>query len=377
MPENYYDILWIPKNAWEEEIKKAYRKLAMQHHPDRTWWDKESEKKFKKINEAYSVLWDTKKRANYDKFGNADGFSGFSWWNSGWWFNWFDVNFDFGDIFEGFESFFWWSRRWWSARKDIKWEDIEIRINLDLKDSFITSKRKIRFKKKMLCDECNWTWAKKWTSPKTCTTCNWNGYVKRRSQTIFGLMEQNSICSDCSWTWNIITEKCIKCVWQKRIIVETEKEIEIPAWIDNWMTLKFRWEWSEWVSHINWDLYITFSIKNTYEWLIRKDYDLYYNLEIDPVEAILWTKKKMKLPILWDRIIEISPWTQYDKVIKFRNDWVPNIWRDTKWDLFITLKIKIPTTLTKKERELYEQIAKERNIEHADHRWIFDKIFGD
>ncbi|MDD2515680.1 MAG: DnaJ domain-containing protein, partial [Candidatus Gracilibacteria bacterium] len=128
MPENYYDILGIPKNAGEEEIKKAYRKLAMQHHPDRTGGDKESEKKFKKINEAYSVLGDTKKRANYDKFGNADGFSGFSGGNSGGGFSGFDVNFDFGDIFEGFESFFGGSRRGGSARKDIKGEDIEIRI---------------------------------------------------------------------------------------------------------------------------------------------------------------------------------------------------------------------------------------------------------
>lgn len=372
MAENYYDILWVQKNATDEELKKAYRKLAMQYHPDRTGWDKESEAKFKKVNEAYSVLSDSKKRANYDRFWSAEWFGW--WWFSGWWY---DMNFDFSDLGDIFEWIFggWFS--WGSRRRDTgpkKWENIEIEIKVDLTQSYSWWKKKIKFKKKIICDGCSWSWAKAWTNPKTCTTCSWTWKVRRATQTIFGYMEQTWVCPDCNWNWTIIEHKCEKCNWQKRIIIEVEKEIDIPAWIDNGMSIKFREEWHEWLGG-KWDLYIIFSVTNHFEWLSRDWANLYYELEIDPIEAIVWTKKKIKLPIIWERIIEITSWTQYWKVIKLKNDWLSHIGKETKWDLYITLKIKIPTNLSKREKELYSELAKEKEIEIHDHKWFFGKLF--
>ena len=147
-----YIILWLEKSASKDEIKKAYRKLAMEHHPDRNAWNKESEKKFKEINEAYSVLSDDWKRQQYDTFGNT-------WWAwnpFGWGFSWW-VDVDFWDIFE---SFFWWWSSWRSKKRNtiFKGEDLEFSINIDLKTSIYWWDEKIKFSKLEICKKCDWEW---------------------------------------------------------------------------------------------------------------------------------------------------------------------------------------------------------------------------
>ena len=154
-----YWILWIEKNISKEDIKKAYRKLAMKYHPDRNKWDKESEAKFKEINEAYSVLSDDSKRQQYDTFGTT------SWaWNpfETWW-----VDVDLSDIFE---SFFWWWSRWSQRNTSYKGEDLEYLIDIDLKTSIYWWENKINFSKFESCDTCNWAW---WKWKTSCNKCNW------------------------------------------------------------------------------------------------------------------------------------------------------------------------------------------------------------
>lgn len=368
--ENYYEILGVDKNASAEELKKAYRKKAMDLHPDRHAWDKQKEAEFKKVNEAYAVLSDPQKKAHYDRFGSTE----WMWW-FGWWFS--SQDFDISDIFE---QFFWgwfgtW-RWWWNKKKNESWEDLEMNFKLSFWDAIFWWKQNIKYSKKIVCKTCSWIWAKPWTEAKTCHSCHWSWYIKSRTQSFFWVIEQNVVCPTCSWQWTIIDSPCQECKGKKRTDVNVEKEIEIPAWIDNWMSIKIKWEWNEWTNWKNGDLYIVFRVPNQFEWLSRDWDNLHFDLLIDPVEAVLWAKIKEKIPLIGDRTIEIKPWTQDGDILKFRWDWVKNISNDSKWDLFFHINIRIPTSVSKKERELYEQIAKEKWIDYADHKWIFGKIFN-
>lgn len=365
-----YEILGISRNATAEEIKKAYRKKAMESHPDRHWWDKQKEEEFKKINEAYAVLSDEQKKAHYDRFGSTE----WMWWFGQWWFG--GMDFDISDIFENF--FGGGFSTWWrsGSKKQESWEDLEMNVALDFGEAIFGGKKTIKYSKKIICDECDWSWATKWSDIKTCPICHWSGQVRKRTQSFFGTIEQTSMCSNCGWSGKIIDNPCKKCGAKKRIAKEIEKEIEIPAGIDNWMTIKLKQEWNEWINGKHWDLYINFRVPSSFEWLTRDWINLHYKLIIDPVEAILWSKKKEKIPLLGERIIEIKSWTQNGDIIKFKWDWVKDITRDIKWDLFIKIDIRIPTNISKKERDLYEQIAWEKWINFADGKWIFGKIFG-
>ena len=372
MSDNYYDLLWIDKNSSADDIKKAYRKKAMELHPDRHGWDKWKEAQFKKINEAYAVLWDAQKKAHYDRFWSTEWMWGFWQGQGGFWW----ADFDISDIFESF--FGWGFNTWWWTRrkKDESGEDLEMNVKLDFSEAIFGGKKTLKYEKKAVCEVCRWSGAKPWTQSKTCSTCNWSGQVKRRTQSFFWVIEQASVCPTCNWAGAIIENPCTDCHWKKRVNKKVEKEIEIPAWIDDGMTIKLKWEWNDGTNGRNWDLYVTFWVPESFEWLKRDEDNLHFDLNIDPVEAVLGSKRKEKIPLLGDRSVEIKAWTQDGDIIKFKWDWVKNVSRDIKWDLFLHVIIKVPTHLSKKERELYEEIAKEKWIEHADHKGLFGKMFG-
>ncbi len=368
---DYYEVLEVSRDASVEEIKKAYRKLAMKYHPDRTKGDKDSEKKFKQINEAYSCLVDEQKRKQYDMFWKS--------WNSGFW--WFQGGFSWWvevDLWDIFEQFFWWNWGfWWQSRRkkqEFAWENIEQIVEIDLKTSIFWWKKEIEYEKLVKCPECNWEW---WTGKKTCEQCNWSWYVTYRKQSIFWVVEQTWVCDKCNWTWEIIENICKKCNWAKRIKSKEKLEIDIPAWIDDGMVIKISWKWNDGVwTDISWDLYIKFKVPLEEKKLRRRWVNLYYDLEIEIVEAVLWTKKEINFPIIWKREIEIPAGTSHWTIIKKSWDWVKYIDNDKKWDLFINILIKIPKKLSAKEKELYLEIAKEKKIDVNNKKGIFEKIFG-
>jgi len=367
MSKNYYDILWVTKSATKEEIKKAYRKLAMQYHPDRNNHDKESESKFKEVWEAYWVLSDDSKRKQYDTFWST-------WWA---WFSWWGFSADV-DLWDIFESFFGWWFNWWQrSRKrssEMKWEDLEYILDLDLALSISGTKKTIKYEKMFSCQKCDWDGGK-WK--KTCSKCNWSWSVVYTQNSVFWVIQQRATCPDCNWTGEIIDEICDVCNWQKRIRKTYELDLDIPAWIDDGMIIKIEWEWNEGIkTKASWDLYVKFRVKLEEKWLRRKWTDLYYDLDIDLIEAILGTKKEINLPILWKKTLEIEAWTQFWAIIKLSGSGVKYIDRDKKWDLYIELKIKVPKKLNSKERELYEEIAKEKKLNVCNHKWIFKSLFS-
>ncbi len=366
--KDYYDILWVSRTADKMDIKKAYKKMAMKYHPDRNQGDKEAEAKFKEINEAYSVLSDSVKKQQYDRFGSV-------WWNPfGGWAGGFNVDVDLGDIFE---SFFWWGFSWGSRRKRSsvqKWEDLEYRMNIDLKTSIYWVKQTIKYNRLESCDSCDWEWG---SSKKTCHKCNWSGQVVTTQNSVFWVIQQARTCDNCSWTGEEFEKVCDKCHWKKRVQVQKDLEVDIPAGIDNGMIIKISWEWNHWIgTKATWDLYIKFWVSLEEKGLRREDTDLFYNLEISVLEAILWTKKEVNIPIIWKRIISIKAWTQFGSTIKVHGDWVKYIDSDKKGDLFVELDIKIPKKLWKTERDLYEEIAKEKKINVNNKKGVFEGLFG-
>lgn len=364
MAYEFYDILGVSRDVSAEELKRAYRKKAMELHPDRHGGDKEKEKLFKEVNEAYATLSDPQKRAHYDRFGSSDMGGG----QGG-----FHMDMDFSDIFE---SFFGGGFQQGPRRKagGVEGEDIEIRVKLSFAEALSGLKKTVSYSRKVVCHECGGTGAKKGTEPKECPQCRGSGQIRRRTQTIFGIMEQTGICDMCQGTGKIIAEKCAVCHGERRETVKTEKEIEIPAGIDDGMTIKVRGEGNEGIGARTGDLYITFAVPDSMDGLTREDTNLFYTLEIDPVEAVLGARKTVRIPVLGERSVEIKAGTQHGEVLKFKGDGAKHISKDHKGDLFITVAVKIPTHPTKKERELYHKIAEERKLEVADGGFL-SKIF--
>lgn len=368
MSKDYYSVLWVDKNASQDEIKKAYRKLAMKYHPDRNSWSTEAESKFKEIGEAYWVLSDTQKRSNYDNFWSAE------WrWNPFWWAGGFSGDFDISDIFESMFSGWMGGARTRSKPTSFRWEDIETTISIDLKTSVFWGKEKIKYSKLETCSSCSW---EGWSWKVKCSKCNWMGHLKYRQQTMFWTVEHTWECDECHWTWEKIENICNVCRGQKRVSVDKTMDIDIPAWIDDWMIIKIEWEWNDWVwTKAKWDLYIRFRVQLQEKNLVRKWTNLYYDLELEVVEAILWTDKEINFPVIWKRNIKIPSWTQFWTVIKISWDWVKFVDRDSKWDLFINVNISIPKKLSSKERELFEEISKEKKIKTHNKKWILQSLW--
>ena len=366
-----YWVLGIEKSASGDEIKKAYRKLAMKYHPDRNGWDKEAEAKFKEINEAYQTLSDAWKRQQYDRFGSTWGAGWFGWgWFGGQW--WVDV--DFWDIFEQFFGGQGWGSRSRRRSTEQVGEDLEMMVEIDLKTSIYGWKKDIKVNKRVSCKTCSWAG---WEWKKTCGKCKGTGQITYTSQSLFGVIQQTAECDDCNGTWESFETICSDCNGTKRKVEKKTIDLDIPAGIDNWMVIKLEWEWNDgvWTKQSG-SLYLKFRVKLEEKWLKRKASDLFYEIEIDTVEAVLWTKKDINIPVIWKRSIDIKSWTQSWDILEISWDGVKHIDSDWKWSLYITVTIKIPKKLSKKEKELYLEIAAEKKINVNNNKWIFEKMFG-
>lgn len=367
MQFEYYSILEIERTATSDEIKKAYRKKAMELHPDRHGGDKQKESEFKRLNEAYSVLSDDQKKAHYDRFGSMDGHG---WGFGGWGFQWgFDV--DIGDIFSSFFGgwFPWWSR--WREKKQI-WDDIEIEMKVSLEDAYKGTNRKIIFSKNSLCHHCSW---KGWKT-HTCETCRGAWQVRERVQTVFGVMEQARPCHTCKWTGEKIVEKCDHCHGQWYLEERVEKTVDVPAWIENWMSIKMRDE-GHGGRDGNGDLYIAFIVPEKEGWLTRDGANLHYTYQISPAHAALWNQDTLDIPILGKKTITVKSGTQPWANIIFRNEWVSRLDRKgTKWDFIIHIEVVIPTKLSKDEESLYDALLQIESWKKMK-KWWLDGFFSE
>ena len=346
MSHEFYDILGVAREASADEIKKAYRKKAMELHPDRHGGDKAKEAEFKKLNEAYSTLSDPTKKANYDRFGTAEGMGGGF---GGGFQGGFDV--DLGDIFSSFFGGGFGGGGNGRKRAEVG-DDIEIKLKISLEDVIRGSSRLIEFDRQHACEHCHATGGK----TKTCDTCHGTGQVRERVQTVFGVMEQARVCHACNGDGKIITEKCEHCHGKKYTKERIKKDIEIPAGIENGMSIKIRGEGHE--GHDgNGDLYITFDAPTREGGLTRDGANLHYEVKLSPAEAAIGTEKVIEIPILGRKTLTIKSATQHGDTITFRDEGIMRLDRkNTKGDLHIHYAIDIPHKLSSEEKKLYEAL---------------------
>lgn len=372
---DYYDVLGVSKDASADEIKKAYRKKAIQYHPDKNPGDKAAEEKFKEAAEAYDVLSDTEKRAKYDQFGHSmgpqgfggggGGYGGFSGFGGG--MSMEDIFAHFGDIFGGrfsgggdddFAGFSGSGR----ARKHVnKGTDLRITVKVTLKDIMYGVDKKLKIPKLVACPHCKGTGAKDGTAFHTCQRCHGTGYVTTVQQTFMGPMQSQSVCPECNGEGKVISEKCSYC---NGTGVEKKDEIvsfHIPAGVENDMVLTLRGQGNAPRNGgVNGDLLIKIQEEKDPE-LIRDGNDLIYNLMLDfPTAALGGTAE---IPTIDGHArVKIAAGTQPGKVLRLRGKGLPQMNSSVKGDLLVNVMVYVPESLSDTEKATIESLKDQPDI---------------
>lgn len=372
---DYYEVLGVSKNATADEIKKAYRKKAIQYHPDKNPGDKEAEEKFKEAAEAYDVLSDADKRARYDQFGHSMGPQGFgggsggygSYGGFGGGMSMEDIFAHFGDIFggrfSGDDSFGGFGgAAGGRARKHVnKGTDLRITVKVTLKDIMNGVDKKLKIPKLVACPHCKGTGAKDGTAFHTCQRCHGTGYVTTVQQTFMGPMQSQSVCPECNGEGKVTTEKCTYCNGQG---VEKKEEIvsfHIPAGVENDMVLTLRGQGNAPRNGgVNGDLLIKIQEEKDPD-LMRDGNDLIYNLMLDfPTAALGGTAE---VPTIEGRArLKITPGTQPGKVLRLRGKGLPQMNGGAKGDLLVNVMVYVPETLSDTEKAAVESLKDAPNV---------------
>lgn len=360
---DFYEILDVPKSASADEIKKAYRKKAIQFHPDKNPGDKQAEEKFKEAAEAYEVLSDAEKRRRYDQYGHAGvggaaggGFGGSS-------MNMEDIFSHFGDIFGGhFGGFggFGGGQRGGGQRVR-RGSDLRVKVRLTLSEIATGVEKKIKVKKYVACSHCNGTGAAHGSSPVTCTTCNGQGRVTRVQQTILGQMQTAAECPTCNGDGKIVKDKCSHCNGEGIVREDEVITINIPAGVMEGMQLSMSGKGNAARrGGVNGDLLVLVE-EETHPELIRDENDLIYNLLLTVPMATLGGS--VEVPTVDGKVkVNIAPGTQPGKVLRLRGKGLPSVNRYGTGDLLVNIGVYIPENLNKEEKAAIEKLSKSENV---------------
>lgn len=360
---DYYEVLGVAKNATADEIKKAYRKKAIQYHPDKNPGNKEAEEKFKEAAEAYDVLSNPDKRARYDQYGHSMGPQGFGGAGGAGGFGGFsmeDIFSQFGDIFGGhFGGFGGFGGG--SAKTVNRGTDLRVTVKVSLKDVVNGVDKKLKIPKLVACEHCSGTGAKNGTAFKSCSRCNGTGYVTVVRQSVFGTMQSQSVCPECNGDGKIITEKCSSC---NGLGVEKKEEIvsfHIPAGVEDGMVLTLRGQGNAPRNGgVNGDLLIKIQEERDPE-LIRDGNDLIYNLMLDFPTAALGGAAEV--PTIEGRArLNIAAGTQPGKVLRLRGKGVPQMNGGGCGDLLVNVMVYVPENLSDSEKAAIESLKDSSNV---------------
>ncbi len=356
---DYYEILEVSKDSSQEEIKKAYRKKAIQYHPDKNPDDKTAEEKFKEAAEAYEVLSKEDKRQRYDQFGH-EGMRGSGFAGGG--FSMDDIfeNFGsiFGDFFGGFGGSGGGSR---GGRRVNKGTNLRIKVSLTLKDIANGVEKKIKVKKYVACNTCSGTGAKDGNSYKTCDTCRGSGQVTRVTNTFIGQMQTSSTCPTCRGEGKIITSKCNECAGEGVTRGEEIISINIPAGVEEGMQLSVSGKGNA-PRHggVNGDLIIMIEEESHPE-LIRDGNNLLYNLFVSISDAAIG--KPVEIPIIDGKVkVKIEQGTQPNKVLRLKGKGLPSVNGYSKGDILVKVNVWIPKSLTREEKKILEKLNESDNF---------------
>ena len=362
---DYYEVLGVEKTATADEIKKAYRKKAIQYHPDKNPGDKEAEEKFKEAAEAYEVLSNPDKRSRYDQFGHAGvdgaaggGYGGFG----GQGMSMDDIFSMFGDIFgghSGFGGFGGFGGGGGQTRqRKFRGADLRVKAKLTLKEIAEGTEKKFKVKKYVPCSHCHGTGAEGNSGTETCPTCHGTGSVTRTQQSIFGMMQTQSVCPQCNGEGKIIKNKCKECNGEGVVYGEEVVTVKIPAGVAEGMQVTINGKGNAGKHNgVAGDLLVLIEEEKHPE-LIRDESDLIYNLLLSVPQAALGGT--VEIPTIDGKAkIKIEPGTQPGKVLRLRGKGLPNInsygYSTGTGDLLVNVSVYIPETLTKEERQALEK----------------------
>ena len=340
---DYYDVLGVPRNATPEEIKRAFRRLAMKHHPDRNK-EPDAEQRFKEINEAYEVLSDPQKRSAYDRFGHAGiegpyvrGFDGF------------DLG-GFGDIFDAFfggTS----SRR----RQPQRGPDLRVKLTLSFEEAVFGCDKQVEVTRHEACSACKGLRAEPGTEPRKCPNCGGSGEVRRYQRSIFGQFVNIAICERCGGEGRVVDTPCHKCRGSGRERVKRRLEVKVPAGVNNGWQMRLTGE-GEMGSHGGGrgNLYVFFEVED-HPLFKREEDDLIYELKLNFAQAALGDE--VPVPTLnGEHRLKIPPGIQNDHVFVLKKEGVPHLRGGGRGDMFVRVRIETPTRLNEEQRRLLEQL---------------------
>lgn len=365
---DYYEVLGVGKSASADEIKKAYRQLALKYHPDRNPDDKEAEEKFKEAAEAYSVLSDADKRARYDRYGfagmnggsasgGAGGFGGFGDFDlNDILSNVFGRGFDFG----GFGGFGGSGGSGGGRPARQRGSNIRVKVKLSLPEIAKGVKKKIKVNKYIACDHCHGSGSENGAT-ETCPTCHGRGQVLKTVNSFFGQMQTASPCPTCGGTGQIIKNKCSHCQGEGIVKGEEIIDIEIPAGVGNDMQLSVRGKGNAGPRNgVSGDLIIVIEEEPNAEFE-RDGNNLIYNLFLTIPEAVLGTQAEV--PTIDGKVrVKVAPGTQSGKVLRLRGKGLPDINGRGNGDMLVYVNVWIPKKISKDEEKLLEQLGNSENF---------------
>lgn len=345
---DYYEVLGVDKNADDDALKKAYRKLAKKYHPDMNPGDAAAAEKFKEASEAYAVLSDPQKRQQYDQFGHAAFEQGG-----------FDASgFDFSDIFGGmggmgdiFSDLFGGGRRTRNPNAPMQGANVRARVSISFADSISGCVRNVDVTIKDECTNCHGTGAKPGTTPKICPTCRGTGQVTTRQQSLFGMVQSTQPCPNCRGTGKIIEQRCPNCAGTGYTSSKKTIEVTIPAGIDDGQSIRIRDKGEPGLNGgPRGDLLVEVRVASDPNF-VRQDMDIFSNVEISFAQAALGGDLRIRT-VDGDVIYSVRPGTQSGTRVRLRGKGVPSVRnKDVRGDHYVTLSIRTPNRLSEEAKE--------------------------
>jgi len=366
---DYYEVLGITRTASEEELKKAYRRLAVQHHPDRNPGDKQAEERFKEINEAYQILSDPDKRAQYDRFGHA-AFQNAGAGPGG--FGGFDFSQGFEEVFSDIFGDFFGTGRGRSRSRTRRGDDLRYDLEVEFEEAAKGIEKVVKFQRLTQCDACNGTRAKGGTqSARTCPNCKGSGQVRTQQ----GFFSIATTCGNCRGEGTIIVDPCPKCQGQGRLRKQESLSVRIPPGVDNGSRLKLRGEGEAgYGGGPSGDLYVVIHVKE-HALFARQDNDIIIEVPISFPQAALGAE--IDVPTLEGKVnLKIPAGTQSGKVMRLKGKGIVDLHGYGRGDQLVKIAVETPKRLTARQRELLEEFAKlsGEDVNHPLSKGFVDKL---
>jgi molecular chaperone DnaJ len=370
---DYYEVLGVSRGADKDTLKKAFRKLAQQYHPDVNK-TADAESKFKEINEAYQVLNDDQRRAAYDRFGH-DGLQGMGMNDFSGGFG--DLGSIFEELFSGFGGFSTsgGGRRGAQPRRGA---DLRADVTLTFEEAAFGVDRELEIPRLEECEHCHGTGAEPPTKPVTCSTCNGAGEVQRRQQSpLFGTVITASPCTTCGGKGEVIPSPCQECRGQKRVRKTRKLNVKIPAGVDEGTRIRIGGEGEAGqLGGPAGNLYVVINVEQ-HQIFLRDQFDVHLEMPINVAQAALGAT--VKIPTIDGKIetLDIPSGTQTGRTFRRRGQGIPHLQRSGRGDMIVTTRVVIPTNLTAEQKELFRELGQSFGDDmSAQHKGFLDRLFG-